>query len=40
MNGKVPFDGRFVKLDFRRSVEKAAVGRRTPRRFARFVNPK
>jgi hypothetical protein len=40
MNGKVPFDGRFVKLDFRRSVEKAAEGRRTPRRFARFVNPK
>jgi hypothetical protein len=33
-DGKWPFDGRFVKLDFWRSVEKAAEGRRTPRRFA------
>ena len=35
MNGKVPFEGRFVTLDFWRSVEKAAEPRRSPKRSSR-----
>jgi hypothetical protein len=34
MKGKMPFDALFVKLDFGRSVEKAAEHRRTPKRSA------
>jgi hypothetical protein len=36
MEGKMPFDVLFVKLDFGRSVEKAAEHRRSPKRSAHF----